>query len=365
MEDAQNSVVPKPRISRRKSLPIISAPLLSEVDTEETGPDVDSWTPTSQSIEGITTSEPASLQPSGLLNHEAMRGKFSLGYILSTSDGSLDADPSGTSFAATEDPILLGLVNLSIAQSLFQNFMNFLNPYISQLDPILHTFTYVRQQSPFLLGAILAMSAKSFNPALYKKLLDHAQDLYGDSFRSGKKSTEMAQAILILTYWKEPEDTRAWTSLGYVIRVCMDLGWHRLMPYSAPSRASMTEAEKREVRNIERTWYVLFVYDRSISLQTGKPWMMEQNEFMESIDKWCQDPLTTSNDRLLGAFVSLRLMTSSVHKLLSQKAQKSEGGGSLHNVEALLSMINGRIKQWETEWTQSVDTDNPVNIDNG
>lgn len=92
--------------------------------------------------------------------------------------------------------------------------------------------------------------------------------------------------------------------------------------------------------------------------------MMERNEFIESIDLWCKDPMVTSNDRLLGAFVTLRLMTSAVYKLLSQKPQTSEGQGPLHNIESLLTIINGRIKGWENLWTQTVETgkqsDHPV-----
>lgn len=92
--------------------------------------------------------------------------------------------------------------------------------------------------------------------------------------------------------------------------------------------------------------------------------MMERNEFIESIDLWCKDPMVTSNDKLLGAFVTLRLMTSAVYKLLSQKPQTSEGRGPLHNIESLLTIINGRIKGWENLWTQAVETgkqfDHPV-----
>lgn len=106
------------------------------------------------------------------------------------------------------------------------------------------------------------MSAKTFNPAVYNALYDHAQDLYTESFRNGTKSTEIVQAILILTYWKQPQDTRAWTSVGYAIRMCMDMGWHKLTAYSAASRTNVDEAKRREVRNVERTWLVLFVYDR-------------------------------------------------------------------------------------------------------
>lgn len=81
----------------------------------------------------------------------------------------------------------------------------------------------------------------------------------------GKKSTEIVQAILILTYWKEPEDTRAWLTLGYVIRMCIDLDWHKLAPKSTHQRQDMTEKQCREARNIERTWLVLFVYDRRLA----------------------------------------------------------------------------------------------------
>jgi hypothetical protein len=109
---------------------------------------------------------------------------------------------------------------------------------------------------------MLAMAAKAFNHVLYIKLYEHAQDLFSNVFRRGSKSVEIVQAILILTYWKEPQDTRVWTSVGYAIRICMDLGWHKLA-YSRPVAVTTeSEDQRRERRNIERTWYVLFVYDR-------------------------------------------------------------------------------------------------------
>lgn len=210
-----------------------------------------------------------------------MRGKFSLRRILSTTDGDASEPPERPLPTRLEDPIEINILNLSTAKSLFEksvrylfflvpgfgklictcSFIALLNPYISQLDPRLHTFDYVRK-SPFLFTAVLAMSAKTFNPAVYHALYDHAQDLYTESFRNGAKSTEIVQAILILTYWKQPQDTRAWTSLGYAIRMCMDMGWHKLTAYSAASRTNMDETRRREVRNVERTWLVLFVYDR-------------------------------------------------------------------------------------------------------
>ena len=140
--------------------------------------------------------------------------------------------------------------------------MSTLNPYVSQLDPDLHTFTYVRQKSSFLLGAILAVAAKAFRPTLYTRLYEHSQNLFTAAFRQGSKSVETVQAILILTYWKEPQDDRVWMSVGYAIRMCLDMGWHQLTPYLLQEAGTQSEADKRQHRNIERTWYVLFVYDR-------------------------------------------------------------------------------------------------------
>jgi hypothetical protein len=140
--------------------------------------------------------------------------------------------------------------------------MKVLNPYICQLDPVLHTFDYVRQKSSFLFTTILTAAAKSFNIALYRDLHEYAEALLADGFRRGRKSVEIAQAVLILTYWKEPEDTRAWILLGYVIRMGMDLGWHRMAPYSTQYQTSLSEKQRLETRNVQRTWFLLFVYDR-------------------------------------------------------------------------------------------------------
>jgi hypothetical protein len=139
--------------------------------------------------------------------------------------------------------------------------MNHMNQYISHFDTSLHTFEYVQSKSPFLLTTILSAAAKAFNPSLYPSLHSHAEDLLSQVFRLGTKSPETVQAIMMLTYWKQPEDTRAWTSVGYAIRVCMDLGWHKVVP-RALEETSMDEIKERETRNIERTWLVLFVYDR-------------------------------------------------------------------------------------------------------
>ncbi|KAI8405864.1 hypothetical protein FOFC_13325 [Fusarium oxysporum] len=286
-----------------------------------------------------TEDDTNNLQPSGLLNHQALEGKFSLGNILSADQEPVQRQRSRNE--SLEDPIELGLITPSLAKSLFDSFITVLNPYISQLDPYLHTFTYVRSKSAFLLSSILAMSAKAFNHVLYAKLYDHSQDLFANVFRRGSKSIEIVQAILILTYWKEAQDTRVWTSVGYAIRICMDLGWHKLAHCGSAATTTETESQKRERRNIERT-----------CLQTGRPWMIECSEFIELIEDWCNDPSAIDNDQLLGAFTTLRLVTSAAFPLLIDKSRQRSMS---HNESApLVRLLDGRIERWEKKWTEKI-----------
>ncbi|KAL4893595.1 hypothetical protein BDV59DRAFT_177663 [Aspergillus ambiguus] len=288
------------------------------------------------------------LQPDALLSHQAMKGKFSLQNILSTDHGSTADDSTRSTPVSPDDPLSLGIVNHHVALFLFEYFMGKMNPYICQLDPHLHSFQYIREKSPFLLTTVLAASSKAFQSELYPSLHEHAEKLFADSFRRGEKSTEIVQAIMLLTYWKEPNDTRAWTSIGLAIRIAMDLGWHKLSPDSS-GRNELSDIKQREKRNVERTLLVLFVYDRSLSLQTGKPWMIERTDFIESIETWGKDPLADTNDNLLCSFVALRLLTGETFDLLPSQRKHS-----MSHQGRFFSVLKGRIESWESKWLNVV-----------
>jgi hypothetical protein len=153
-------------------------------------------------------------------------------------------------------------VDIHVAASLFEGFMKHLNPFVSQLDPELHTLSYVRASSPLLFTAVLSAAAKLLQIPLYPALSTLAEYLFVESFRNGSKSVEIVQAILILTYWKKPDDNRAWLSVGHAIRMAIELGWHRLGSDEMKCSANASEITIRKFRDVERTWLVLFVYDR-------------------------------------------------------------------------------------------------------
>ncbi|RDW72666.1 Zn(II)2Cys6 transcription factor [Aspergillus mulundensis] len=342
---------PGMRLARKQRRPEHGASTVQEVQPSPT----DFW------------AESDGFQPHGLLSHQAMQGKFSLQNILSVDHGpgtSPDTQAAGLDgeqpsdeqsqpqpqppAVSQEDPIALGLINMHVATHLHEYFMGKINPYISQLDPLLHTFRYL-QKVPFLLTAALAVAAKAFESALYPPLHEHAENLFVECVRRGDKSAEIVQAILLLTYWKEPNDTRAWMSVGLAIRMAFDMGWHKLAP-SASRKSGLSELQKRAARNIERTFLVLFVYDRSLSLQTGKPWMIERNELIDAAESWWRDDegLANSNDQLLSAFTALRLITADTFDLLSPAKTAP------HRVDRLLGVIDQRIQAWQKRWLEII-----------
>lgn len=91
----------------------------------------------------------------------------------------------------------------------------------------------------------------------------------------------------------------------------------------------------------------------SISLQTSKPWMIERGNYLESVSNWYLHPLEMANDRLLCAFVSLRLITSTHFEMMTtQYAEHQRPETSRYR--STLRMADGEIVRWQKRWTEIV-----------
>ena len=77
--------------------------------------------------------------------------------------------------------------------------------------------------------------------------------------------------------------------------------------------------------------------------------MIERSGFIESIEHWSKERTATANDTLLAAFVTLRLLTSEVFKLLGPCRHAS----SFENIKSFLTIIGNRIDEWEDKWLQA------------
>ncbi|TNY19797.1 hypothetical protein DMC30DRAFT_287113 [Rhodotorula diobovata] len=162
------------------------------------------------------------------------------------------------------DPVDMHVLTALEAAQLFHYFHAHLNCYIVLFDRHLHTADYVRSTSTVLFTAILTASAKFFRAELYPQLLTSAQQLVTRAMGGdGEPTLGLVQALLILTYWKEPFDTSAWLKVGYAIRLGYQLRLHYKRRHPLPDN----EHEARVILDRERTWIVLICNDKP-----GRSW---------------------------------------------------------------------------------------------
>lgn len=157
------------------------------------------------------------------------------------------------------DPIDLWILSEVEAQNLISLWHDRLNCYVILLDRHLHTYAYVRAQSPVLFTAMLATAAKFFRPELYPRLLSTAHSMITRAMGGDlQQDIGLLQAILLLVYWKEPRDSSAWMRVGYAIRLGYSLRLYRKRTGPLPA----DEFEARILLDRERTWIVLICFDR-------------------------------------------------------------------------------------------------------
>ncbi|XP_006458399.1 hypothetical protein AGABI2DRAFT_199954, partial [Agaricus bisporus var. bisporus H97] len=245
------------------------------------------------------------------------------------------------------DPISSGLITEADASLLFDALYLRLNPFINIFDPQLHTHTYVRNRCPLLFSTLIMAAAKFFKPEVFKQCQKLANDLAFRAFQESWKSVEVVQAFACLTYWREPEDNRTWTYIGYACRMAVELGLNR---YTKSSQTETT-LQKLERRNRERTYLILFVHDRSLSTQTGRHWMLPENdELIENSGVWHRhavDDKIRPEDVIIAAFVELRCIAAVTTDVFS--ASKGSGANDI-NYEVVLRNCNAQLNKWAENW---------------
>ncbi|KAI0822684.1 hypothetical protein BC628DRAFT_1326791 [Trametes gibbosa] len=211
------------------------------------------------------------------------------------------------------DPVAADIIRESDVAPFFDMFFLRLNSFVNLFDPSLHSHEYVRSRSPFLFTTMLMACCKFFKPAIYPAVRRLAEEWCVFTFAEGTESVETVQALACMTYWKEPTDRRTWSYIGMACRMAVNLRLNKFVGRRQPAETSLHFLERR---NKERTYLVLFVHDRSLSMQTGKHWMLHEDEFVRNAVTWHEDGCSgprgevRPEDVIVAAFVQLRLIGS-------------------------------------------------------
>lgn len=154
----------------------------------------------------------------------------------------------------------------------------------------MHTLNFLRTTSTVLLSAVVASASKFFRSDLHPVLISHARTLLDRAIQTGAFDAGVIQALLIHTYFKEPEDTSGWFKVGMALRIAYSMFWH--IPRTEPLPENDDEARDILVsasvtatwlttQNTERTWLAMFSFDRGQSHLHGLPTTVKLNQFRD------------------------------------------------------------------------------------
>lgn len=271
---------------------------------------------------------------------------------------SLDANASLHPVAKESDcpPELLaeGLITSEEALELFSIFFHHCSLHLFLLDPEWHTPTLVCSRSPFLFTCVCSVASKFYTkrPELYVLCLRKAIKSAFDVMSRGSKSPEIVQGFLLLTLYNQPaeryEEDRTWLFAGVAIRMAQDLNLHRKCP--SPPGSTLSEEEEREILNRERTWYICFCVDRTLSAQMGKPYSIREDWIIRHASEWCKHKYSRPWDLGICALVDLlRVQTRQLDFLYSSTVTPS-GLNLDMDYPAILPSFNEQLNETMQYW---------------
>ncbi|CAE6434410.1 unnamed protein product [Rhizoctonia solani] len=180
-----------------------------------------------------------------------------------------------------------GIIKPNEVEILFKIFFDQLNPFVTILDPHMHTPAFVFGRCPFLFTTICAISSRYYTkrPELYTIAMHFAKQSAATALIDGWKSVELVQAYILMSVYPVParrwEEDRTWLYLGLAIRMATDLNLH--LPWQGKATG---EAHEREILNRTRTWLICFNLDRSGATQFGRPPTIREDYIVRKSNDW-------------------------------------------------------------------------------
>ncbi|KAF7712368.1 Fungal Zn(2)-Cys(6) binuclear cluster domain-containing protein [Penicillium ucsense] len=268
------------------------------------------------------------------------------------------------------DPIDLGLVTFDEADSLFSFFYQNLAHTRWGLDPLVHTTSFVRSQSAFLLTSIMAGTAL-FLPsaaALSNRLSRHCKWLAKQIVAHRYRSVEIVLAFMVNIPWMAP---------------AMDLSLNKIV---APivsgvdgdslkrlSRADCIDAKRalhmdgfsdvdprsqwgrRLLLRRERAWIALFVVERGVCLARGRTSTIPSTALIENCDCWYLSDLADQRDGPMNSMAVLRRDLDELLKRVKSSCDtyRTNDTGS-QTAQAIKTTIESFFERWYTRWSISI-----------
>ncbi|KAF7373049.1 hypothetical protein MSAN_00512400 [Mycena sanguinolenta] len=231
-----------------------------------------------------------------------------------------------------------------------------MQPFLSLLDPVLHTPASTFRRCPFLFTVVCAVSSRYYSEksGIYPIAMHFAKRSAAKVLNEGRKSVELCQAYILLSVYAVPtrkwEEDCSWLYTGLAIRLATDLNLHQ-----APIDVAINsnETEQRELLNRTRVWMICFNLDRSAATQSGKPPTIKPDSRMKRrSDDWYQmSPYNSVYDMHLCAFTGLLLIVADFHHDVFFDPSTPFGRNKYVDVRSVALAHSARLAVLSHKWT--------------
>ncbi|KAF9267092.1 hypothetical protein L218DRAFT_955568 [Marasmius fiardii PR-910] len=267
-----------------------------------------------------------------------------------------DLDIRATLIEQHSPPEILvhGLVTPDDVERLFEIFYTRVNPFVSLLDPVLHTPASTFARCPFLFTVICAVSSRYYaeKSEIYPIAMHFAKHSAANALVDGWKSVELCQAYILMSIYAVParrwEEDRSWLYTGLAIRIATDLNLH-MVPTTKPHN----EKQEREILNRTRVWMTCFNLDRSTATQLGKPSTIKEDYILRNSADWfMKSQYNLDFDVHLCAYTALLKIVAKFHEEIFSDFSSPSGLNKRVDFRSVTLKHDENLIQFEKEWTE-------------
>lgn len=247
-----------------------------------------------------------------------------------------------------------GLVTPDEVDKLFEIFYTRVNPFISLLDPVLHTPATTFSRCPFLFTVICAISSRYYTEKseIYPIAMHFAKHSAANALIDGWKSVELCQAYILMSIYAVParrwEEDRSWLYTGLAIRIATDLNLHQM---SGPK--PQNEKQERELLNRTRVWMICFNLDRSTATQFGKPITIKEDYIMRNSQDWYKkSQYNIQYDVHMCAYTALLRIVAKFHDEIFSDPNSASGLNKSIDFRTVTLTHDAHLMRYKEEWSR-------------
>ncbi|KAL0567880.1 hypothetical protein V5O48_014114 [Marasmius crinis-equi] len=255
-----------------------------------------------------------------------------------------------------------GLVTPDDVERLFEIFCTRVNPFLSMLDPVIHTLSSISARCPFLFTVICAVSSRYYTKKseIYPVAMQFAKSSAAKALVDGWRSVEVCQAYVLMSMYAVPahrgEEDRSWLYTSLAIRIATDLNLDML-----PTTIPQNEKQEREVLNRTRVWMICVNLDRSTATQFGRPSTVKEDYIVRNSDDWYKKSQYNLNyDVHLCAHTALLKIVARFHEEIFSDPSGLNKGVDFYTVtlkhDAYLIQFE---EQWWQRFEEQLEPDDP------